>query len=1785
MRSLKKIAVTSLLSVSMLAATNLVSYNQSDHSVQIGYQRVFADEMPDDMKTAITKVGNVSSDGTPILSPEQRNQLKNLVENPSKYVNASTPDELLTLVEAAVNNGEVLSKYSNHERDKDTILSNLRNELSKAKNARGIATTGVDGKKDDKQRDSSDLIANENYSTLYASVIYSLSKGESADSASISLNQLAKYPVLDGGGQNQQYGALATPSLTTPRNRIGSQLAAYIQTLHDYNYLVMKDKTGFSGIWNTLTGWASNAVRGALLSTAMLGAMIYDFSFMMMQWLSDAFTKFNILKVTGITAGAEAANTFVENLLSGALNVFGLTGDAIKYIQYTIYIILLAMFVLKVITQLNKAKAKQAVKTTKLTTLRVFTIIMTIPIMGMMYSVSSTIFESLKSTAEDASRISDSYVLNVTKWAGTLNLSLDPMGTSAVTSSGGGIQADKKFEPTPSNIAKLNKAIRSIDDANNEKSGEKKRSAQLAMTAISDLMSDKEESVQAYFNYIAANGHSGSNMAAESMPNTSASDSTTGRSNAYLYVSRDKKEDALDKLKAILGLDDKQGGETNDEVGKSYSYDVNGKTIAITPASKADLVPVSWNNPTSYLYGAVPPGNLTTSTLNHANYHLSAYTNMLNDPKTDEVASDKELKGALVKNAQNFALINKYAGIKNYGGNNPALSSQSVAFLLQSKVSNGSINYKGYNTAANQAGSSKNTGAYGITYVENVVPSNGVLDYMGKIASLNAIWVAAGYTAFIVMLTLLKAPILGAIIRHLKGFFQALFVGDIIGLLESITFYLALSSSFVFGYLGILFGTSLVQQLIGEGAVASAVSFLTLIPTFGPIFISWLIAFILTWPVVSLSLGRSGKRRKVGVIEVIVAMPYLIAESLDPAFDRMYSRLYGKSRSQTLGAKIANKAQVIDQGAMLKDNLKKGAGLALTAVQAAGSAIPGYGTAAAAAAGMMKGVLNGKGGMDGDPNDPNAIIPSTGNGFIDGAARLGLGLAKDKLGDGKNKPLDAERDADLIEYDEFGNPINVDPETGLPIKGNDPSKEHYGDLSSTGNKDEIDGVIPVDSQTPQEQAIDDSQAKLDEIAKNTQGLKDKDGETVVGQFDPNDPNAPKEPLEVEDTELKVAEIKEPEIDQLKDPELQVPDIDKVEADDVTVENADALKDVDLHNTDDLKDVELQHTGDLKDVELHNTDDLKDVELRNADDLKDVDVNIDDPNIETPNIDPLNVNNPDLHIDDPKIETPNIDAVDVNDPKIDIPNINPLEVNDPDLHIDDPKIETPNIDPLNVNNPDLHVEDPKINIPDIKPVDVNDPTIVAPEIKTPEMQAPELKVNDPKVEIPEVKAPEMQAPEIKTAEVKAPNFEQKVDVTTEAPKFEMPEQPQPTIVNQMNHGQPEIKIPEQPTQVAQPEVKIPEQPQPTIVNQMNPGQPAQPVQAEVKIPEQPQPTIINQMNPEQPTQTVQNVQAEVKAPEQPQPTVVVNPMTAGQPTQPAQPEFTIPNQPQPQQTVVMPTQPVQSQEPHTVVNNHTVNQTGPTPQTPPVTPNQPTGQQEVKVNLAGFSHQGKDFQFDPTKVQIEQPDRTPDKFNGGFIHNMTNAAKDGANVTKQTAHTVIDNASATVIGQTIASAVAPIGDRIKAAQTGQPVETVRQERIIEKAAKQEARETQAARDSVEKQITKEILIKENMSRGMSESQAKAFASLQQDVGEIASSPLGKLAHAAAKPLAFVADRTLFGDKNVAQNALHGKAPEGGDTVADPHGYEGRSYQDRRNEERMMDTLDRIANSIENDRHDR
>ena len=1102
MRFNKKIVVASLLSVAMLAATSTSDFDLV--GVKLGPQVVYAAEpLSNKMNSALDKVNSVSDGADPGTDIAEMNALWSLLNNPNKYIDKDTSADTLSRIEEALQRPKTLALGAKESENVDTVLSKVQNRINEIKVETGKTDSEIVGVTDNTEKTMKNLTGNETYSSLYASIIYSLSKGESADSTSISLTQMSKYPVSDDSANSQQYGSLTTPTFNSPAQNAGSQLASYIKTLNEYNYLVMKDNTGFSGAWNFLTSWIGQSARYFLLATAWMGAALYDMSFNLIGWFTTEFTKFNILQVTGLQYGADRVDSAISWILEQSLKTIGLDTGTIKILQYLIYIIMLATFIVVVVTQLNRSKAKKAITSTKRYGLRIFTIIMTIPLTAMMYGITGSIFNNLNLAAKDASRLSDSYVVNVTKWAGTLNLSLAPISANPLDTSG---EANPVYEPTPTNIAKLNAAIRSVDEASSS-SETTKSSAQSAMDSIGSLISDKNASVQDYFNYIASRKTSGSNIAAESIPTTDTTD-TRGRTNAYMLVSRDKEKDATEILKTLYDLATGSGdsGAASDEATKSYSYNVaNSKEVSIGLDSKYDLVPVVWNNPTSYLYGAVTPGNLTKSTVNHANYHLSAYTDMLNDPQTGETASDDSLKNALRSNALSFALINKYAGVKQYNGGAESLSSQSVAFLLQSKLSGDTLLYKGYNTAANATGESKNTGAYGITYVENVVPSKDVGDYMNKIASLNAIWLSAGITSFVVLLTLLKAPIIGSIVRHIKGFFSALFTGNIIALIESVMYYAALSSSFIFAYFGVLMSLTIVGSLIGTEGVASLVSWLSFVPAYGPIFLSWIICFMLTWPVAKLKIGTSGKSRSVGVVSLIVSVPYILAESADAYMDRMHQRMYGKSRSQSFMTKLSRNAEAIDQGSMVKSKAKGGLNKTLGAIQTVGSAIPGYGTAAAAAAGIVKGAINGQ-----DQNDPNAIIPKTGNGLADAAiTAVGSTLDQDKKQAGIEKEgLDGSlHDPKKTEIEELE------------------SSGHHGDLTALKDRDAQDRSIVEDKDYPEDKDLredkdqtlkledvdtedaehDDQLTLLRKIAENTEGLKDPKISQVDAKLtDPNE---------------------------------------------------------------------------------------------------------------------------------------------------------------------------------------------------------------------------------------------------------------------------------------------------------------------------------------------------------------------------------------------------------------------------------------------------------------------------------------------------------------------------------------------------------------------------------------------------------------------------------------------------------------------------------------------------------
>lgn len=1158
MHLLKKITVVSaaaltLLSPSLFSEGRASPYSHF-HSVALAEDSEVKDKVADSM-SGLTKISSGQS-----LNDREKDALRDIIKEPTKYVTTERTAEYMNTLESVMKNkpNELAKELGV---DATSAFTGLQSQLANWKNnssssgAQG-AGTSLSGA-DIGYKALDDLKQNESYSTLYSSIVYSLSKGESADSTSISLAQMMKYPVVSSGDskiEGSQYGSLASPAFASGPQEEGKKLATYVKTLHEYNYLVTKDKTGFSGFWNWLTGGTTKVVRIFLLNVAWVGAALYDFAMWGITWFTEAFTKLNIIEVTGLGSAIAGTDSFLNSLLKSMFAAIGINGSLIRTIQYLFYIVIVASFLVMLVSQMRKSKSRQAVSTLKRNGLKIFTIVMTIPLTAMMYTTTGAVFQQIQLSAKDAQQITSNYVINVTDWAGTMNLSLSPISTGSIAATG---EVDERFKPTTANIAKINSAISALKSSSSN--DPKVTAGQSARDQVQALISDEEATAQDYFNFIASRKTSGSGLAAEYLPQVSSTATSSGSTKTYLLVSRDKKEDVKDKVKKLLGLSDNNnssGAKESESVQPSYTYKVaDKKDVTIGLESKYDLTPVVWNNPTSYLYGAIPPGNLTTSTLNHANYHLSGYTDMLNDPATGETAKDDDLSKALSENAINLALINKFAGVSQ-SGQMKTLSSQSVAFLLQSKLSNDTLVYKGYNTAANESGAAKNTGAYGITYVENVVPSTGITDYMSKIAGINAIWLSAGITAIAVFLALLKAPILGCIMQHLKGFVSALFTGNAIALVESILYYLALASSFLFAYLATMIGLFLVSNLL----TSTFLSYLSFIPIVGPIILSILICLLMSWPIVKLRLGVSNKQRKVGLAELLVSVPYILVESMDEYLDRFNYALYGKSKRQTFTAKMARQGEVIDQGQLVKNTLKKGVNVAV----GVGRTLAGDPTGALQAAGAVVG---------GDNDDPNAIDKTGKGGTLGKVSAVGAGavlgkkgadIAQKVVGAGEeilgkgDKPTGKEpgvKDSSMKDHVEE---VKDDPsrERNSALRTSRDEKDKDGHLEETEDehikksKEEIEKheTKKEDDDTVKFDTTREDDSRLDEIVDNTGRIADKEKDKE--KIDVNLKDLETESSKIETHEINSSEIKDPKIET---PDIEIPEVNSPEIDTSKIE--------------------------------------------------------------------------------------------------------------------------------------------------------------------------------------------------------------------------------------------------------------------------------------------------------------------------------------------------------------------------------------------------------------------------------------------------------------------------------------------------------------------------------------------------------------------------------------------------------------------------------------------------------
>ena len=567
------------------------------------------------------------------------------------------------------------------------------------------------------------------------------------------------------------------------------------------------------------------------------------------------------------------------------------------------------------------------------------------------------------------------FVLDTLDWAATTNLSLAPI-TNASPSTNTLDIFKGTYEPTFDNVQKLTQSVikrSEVAGLTTDKTS--------AADLLNKVSSREVVSVNAYFARVSsAQSVGSSSIAASNLPTNISSYRNPDGSDAKINIPFENIKPAF--LSTKESSDDEEGSSSSDSSLAIYKWQVNSgsKDSLVELDSKAKMVvePVRWYNLDTYIYGARLPDTMAKEHANYSNYINASGTSQLNDPRSGKAASDA-LKDSLVANANIIALYNQYAGVaKITPGGDPSLSTQTVAFLLQSEYSNGSLTYRGYNTIASKTGETKNTGVNGNAFVRYTIPNSGDTDLISKVFSLLTLWMCSAVVAVYALIWVLKGPIISTLLITGKSFLKAAVTGDITAAIKFVAGDAAIKFSATFAAVGTYMTLGIMGGIINaiQGLPTSYVNnnWVAKIPIVGDfissvsaliggMFICTLLTLALVWPIMRLNLGGRGKGKKplyAGFLGIFIMIPYILFEALDEYLEIIYQRVYGKSRSRTFGAKLRNQADPIDQKKLV-GNLAKNtatvaakAGLATMtggASTAVTSALGGAGATLAAQAG------------------------------------------------------------------------------------------------------------------------------------------------------------------------------------------------------------------------------------------------------------------------------------------------------------------------------------------------------------------------------------------------------------------------------------------------------------------------------------------------------------------------------------------------------------------------------------------------------------------------------------------------------------------------------------------------------------------------------------------------------------------------------------------------------------------------------------------------------------------
>ena len=180
MHLLKKITVVSaaaltLLSPSLFSEGRASPYSHF-HSVALAEDSDVKDKVADSM-SGLTKISSGQS-----LSDREKDALRDIIKEPTKYVTTERTAEYMNTLESVMKNkpNELAKELGV---DATSAFTGLQSQLANWKNNSSSSGTQGAGTSlsgaDIGYKALDDLKQNESYSTLYSSIVYSLSKGVS----------------------------------------------------------------------------------------------------------------------------------------------------------------------------------------------------------------------------------------------------------------------------------------------------------------------------------------------------------------------------------------------------------------------------------------------------------------------------------------------------------------------------------------------------------------------------------------------------------------------------------------------------------------------------------------------------------------------------------------------------------------------------------------------------------------------------------------------------------------------------------------------------------------------------------------------------------------------------------------------------------------------------------------------------------------------------------------------------------------------------------------------------------------------------------------------------------------------------------------------------------------------------------------------------------------------------------------------------------------------------------------------------------------------------------------------------------------------------------------------------------------------------------------------------------------------------------------------------------------------------------------------------------------------